>query len=320
MRADRLLAIMLLLQARGKMTAQALAGELEVSRRTILRDIQALSMAGVPVYADGGHGGGIALDAQYRVTLTGLTEREAQALFVSGLPALLHDLGLQDQAHRTLLKLFAALPALHREAVAQFRQRIHVDPVWWWNEAAPPFWDILQAAVYEDRLLRVTYRRYDDTVLQRTLEPYSLVAKAGIWYLVARHEGEFRTYRVARLMEAEALSQMFQRQADFDLEVFWHEQTAWRAAQVEPYRFSVRVNDQGRAFLQRHTLVLDATPDGDGYYTARLRVASLEEARMLVFGLGHDGIVLEPPELREEVTRSARELLDQWREQCAAHG
>ena len=121
MRADRLIAITLLLQARGKMTARELAEELEVSRRTILRDVDALSTAGIPLYAEGGHGGGIALDAQYRVTLTGLTEGEASTLFVSGLPNLLQDLGFQNRTQHTLLKLFAALPALHRKAVERFR-------------------------------------------------------------------------------------------------------------------------------------------------------------------------------------------------------
>ena len=193
MRADRLLAITMLLQARGKMTAQALAAELEVSRRTILRDIDALSIAGVPIYAEGGHGGGIALDSHYRTTLTGLTEAEALTVFISESPQLLRDLGYQEQARQSLLKLFASLPALHRNAIEQFRQRVHIDPVWWWNEAAPPFWDALQRAVYDAQLLRMTYARSDGTVAERTVEPYSLVAKAGVWYLVARRDDEFRT-------------------------------------------------------------------------------------------------------------------------------
>lgn len=309
MRADRLLAIMLLLQARGKMTTQALASELEVSRRTILRDVGALSVAGVPVYAEGGHGGGIALDAQYRVTLTGLTEAELHTLFVSGLPNALQDLGYRPQAEHTLRKLFAALPSTHRDAVEQFRQRIHVDPVWWWNEVASAHWDTLQRAVFEERMLRVAYRRHDETEAQRDLEPYSLVVKAGIWYLVARREGEFRTYRVSRLGEVILLDTVFQRLPDFDLAAYWREHTERMSRQLAPYAFTLRFNEAGHAFLKRHTLELTAISAAPGWYTAELRVASQEEARMLVFGLGADGEVITPQELHDAVRQIARRIV-----------
>jgi predicted DNA-binding transcriptional regulator YafY len=311
MRADRLLAIMMLLQARGKMTTLALAEELEVSRRTILRDIGALSIAGVPIYADGGHGGGVALDAHYRTTLTGLTEAETLTLFVSGIPNMLQDLGFRDRARQTLLKLSAALPDLHRNAIDQFRQRVHIDPVWWWNEATPPFWDALQQGVYEARLLNVTYERFDGSVVERTLEPYSLVVKAGIWYLVARREQEFRTYRVSRMRAAKLQSAYFARSEDFDLAAYWSEHTEQISAQMAPYHFSVRCNEQGLAFLRRHTLELEAIEDAAGGYTIQLRVASGEEAKMLVFGLGTDGMVLSPPELQDEVRRALAMMLDQ---------
>ncbi|MGE5333546.1 MAG: helix-turn-helix transcriptional regulator [Nitrososphaerota archaeon] len=311
MRGDRLLAIMMLLQARGKMTAQALARELEVSRRTILRDIDALSIAGVPIYADGGHGGGIELDARYRTTLTGLTEAEALTVFISESPQLLRDLGYQEQARQSLLKLFASLPTLHRNAIEQFRQRVHIDPVWWWNEASPPFWDALQRAVYDAQLLRMTYTRSDGTVGERTVEPYSLVAKAGVWYLVARRDGEFRTYRVSRIREAEILETPFQRLPDFDLETYWRAHTGQVSAQIAPYAFAVRCNDQGLAFLRRRILDVSASPDGTGWHRAEIHVSSAEEARMLVFGLGTDGMVIAPGELREDVARRARDILNQ---------
>src|SRR5690606_34139 len=140
MRADRLLAIILLLQTRGKMTAQALADELEVSRRTILRDLDALSAAGVPIYAEGGHGGGITLDENYKVTLTGLKEAEVRSLFLSSNARLLADIGLGEAAESTLLKLLAALPVPHQPSVDHIRQRILIDPVWWWHDLQPlPF-------------------------------------------------------------------------------------------------------------------------------------------------------------------------------------
>jgi len=130
MRADRLLAIMMLLQTRGKMTAQRLAERLEVSRRTILRDIDALSAAGVPVYAEGGHGGGIALDENYRTALAGLQEREARTLFVGNNAQVLSQIGLGDAAESTMLKLLAVLPAAHQPSVEHMRQRILIDPAW----------------------------------------------------------------------------------------------------------------------------------------------------------------------------------------------
>jgi predicted DNA-binding transcriptional regulator YafY len=311
MRADRLVAITLLLQVRGKMTAQELSEELEVSRRTILRDVEALSMAGIPLYTEGGHGGGIALDEHYRVTLTGLTEAEASTLFVSGLPNLLQDLGFQERTQHTLLKLFAALPALHREAVERFRQRIYIDPVGWWSEVAPPFWETLQQAVYEDRPLEITYTHHDGETVQRLVEPYSLVMKAGVWYLVARREGEFRTYRVSRLQKAERLPTTFERLEDFDLATFWREHIEQLTSQWLPYAFTVRANERGITFLKQRILELVAHPDGAGWYRAQINVATVEEARMLIFGLGVDGRVLEPPELQEDVLRIARQILNQ---------
>jgi predicted DNA-binding transcriptional regulator YafY len=311
LRADRLLAMLMLLQARGRLTARALADELEVSRRTILRDVAALSMTGVPIYAEGGHGGGISLDAAYRTSLTGLTETEALTLFVSGEPHLLDDLGFGGRAQQTLLKLFAALPSLHRNAVEQFRQRVHIDPVWWWNEATPPFWDALQRGVYESRLLRMTYLRHDGTLTERAVEPYSLVAKAGVWYLVARREQEFRTYRVSRIQQAELLDTFFARREDFDLATYWREHVEQVSAQMTPFRFSVRCDDDGLAFLQRHILDLNVTAEGEGRHVVEMRVASIEEARMLVFGVGTAGTVTAPSELARDVQDRLAAMLGQ---------
>ena len=155
MRADRLLSIILLLQTRGKMTAKALAEELEVSRRTILRDINALSFSGVPVYSEGGHGGGFSLVEEYRTTLTGLNTMEVQSLFVSSNNEALRDVGLGDAGERLLLKLLAALPKTHHSTADHIRQRLMIDPTWWWHEITiSPFWEEIQRAVYEDRMIK----------------------------------------------------------------------------------------------------------------------------------------------------------------------
>jgi predicted DNA-binding transcriptional regulator YafY len=218
MRADRLLAMVMLLQSNVKMTAKALAEALEVSRRTILRDVDALSIAGIPLYTDSGHGGGIALDENYRLNLTGLKEPEVRSLFIASNAELLHDIGLGDAAQSTLLKLFAALPAPHQPSVNHIRQRILIDPVWWWHELQPlPFWDELQQAVYEDYRIQVHYENYNGEVVERLLEPYSLVAKASLWYLVAKRDSEIHTYRVSRFQQVTLLDSHFQRPSDFDL-------------------------------------------------------------------------------------------------------
>lgn len=313
MRADRLLAIVLLLQARGKTTAQALADELEVSRRTILRDVDALSAAGIPIYAEGGHGGGIALDENYRTTLTGLQEAEVRSLFVSTNTKLLREIGLGEAAERSLLKLFAALPARYQPSVDHIRQRIHIDPMWWWQDSQPmPFWTELQRAVYEDRPIRAVYERYDNEIVERELEPYSLVNKSSFWYLLAKREGELRTYRVSRFRHISVLDSHFQRDPDFDLETYWQEHVEEFRDNLAEYRFTLRVHPDRLGFVQwlvpGRCEILE-TPD-DGWVTVRLHLESVELAKMLVFGLGAHGEIVEPAELQEAVLNNARAILD----------
>lgn len=316
MRADRLLSIIMLLQARGKMTASALAEELEVSRRTILRDVDALSMAGIPVYTDGGHGGGIALDEHYRVTLTGLKESEVRALFVSSSAELLKDIGLGEAAESTLLKLFAALPPLHQPSVDHIRQRILIDPVWWWHDLQPlPFWAELQQAVYEDRCIRVLYENYNGEIVDRILEPYSLVAKASLWYLIARREGELRTYRVSRLYHVALLDTHFQRPPDFDLMTYWQDQIQDFLATLSGFSFTLRIDGQGIAAAKWYTpgrSEIVEPADADGWLTVRFGVETIEQASIFVLSLGVHAVVVEPAELRDKVLGIARAILDHY--------
>jgi predicted DNA-binding transcriptional regulator YafY len=317
MRADRLLAIMLLLRTRGKMTSLTLAEELEVSQRTILRDVEALTMAGVPVYADGGHGGGIALDENYRVTLTGLEETEVRALFVSSSAKLLSDIGLGDAAERTLRKLFAALPAPHQPSVEHIRQRIHIDPVWWWHDSQPlPFWADLQQAVYEDRCIRVVYENRQSEIVERVLEPYSLVAKSSLWYLVARYkDGDLHTYRVSRFHQVTLLDEHFQRASDFDLATYWQEHIEDFPASLANYTFTLRLHRDRLNFAQWLTPgrweILNPA-DAAGWVTVRFQMETLELAKMLVFGLGKKAEVIEPDELRHAVLDAARDLVEHY--------
>jgi predicted DNA-binding transcriptional regulator YafY len=314
MRADRLISLVLLLQTRGTATAAALAEELEVSRRTILRDIEALSMAGVPVISEGGHGGGIALDEGYRTSLTGLKDAEIRSLFVAGNAALLRDIGLGDAAESTLLKLTAALPAAHQSAVEHIRRRVYIDPLWWWHESAPlPFWDALQTAVYEDRRIRVTYENREKEFVERVLEPYSLVAKSSTWYLVAKREGEMRTYRVSRLHKVMVLDERFARDSTYDLATYWQGHLAAFAAGIDTYEFTLKIDPAMLNFVRwltpgRSEVLAEDT--ASGWLTIRLNVDAPELADMLVFGLGAQCEVIEPEALRGRVRQAALAIID----------
>lgn len=314
MRADRLISLVLLLQTRGKTTAAALAEELNVSRRTILRDIDALSVAGVPVIAEGGHGGGIALDEGYRTSLTGLKEAEIRSLFVAGNSALLKDIGLGDAAESSMLKLTAALPAAHQSAVEHIRQRVYIDPLWWWHESAPlPFWDTLQSAVYEGRRIRVLYENHGKELVERILEPYSLVAKSSTWYLAARRGGEMRTYRVSRLHEVIVLNERFVRDSRFDLAAYWQAHLAGFAAGIDTYAFTLRIDPTRLNFVRWLTpgrSEILAEGGANGWLTVRINVETPELADMLVFGLGIQCEVVEPDDLRDRVRTAALAIID----------
>lgn len=203
MRADRLLSLLMLLQARGRMTAEELAKKLEVSERTVYRDLSALGMAGVPVYAERGPGGGCGLIDGYRTNLTGLTETEVHTLFMAGAPALLNDLGLGRSLDGAVLKLLAALPVTFRENVERARQRIHIDAFGWSHAEEPvPFLAAVQDAVLRDRRLQITYRKGNGNVVDRLVDPLGLVAKSTIWYLVGAVDGQTRIFRVSRVLDA----------------------------------------------------------------------------------------------------------------------
>jgi predicted DNA-binding transcriptional regulator YafY len=315
MRADRLLSIILLLQTRGKMTAKALAQELEVSRRTILRDINALSFSGVPVYSQGGHGGGIALDEAYRTTLTGLNTLEVQSLFVANNNEALHDVGLGDAGERLLLKLLAALPNAQHSAADHIRQRLMIDPTWWWHETAiSPFWEEIQRAVYEDRMIKAQYQNYDGHLAERTLAPYSLICKSSVWYLLAERDGELRTYRINRFHSLHLLDESFTRRPDFDLPAYWRAHLQNLDSFSSGYRCTLRVHPDRIAFVK--TLMpgrweMDADAEDTEWKIITLSMDSDLQAKMLVFGLSGFIEILEPSELKKAVAAQARDVLEQ---------
>ncbi len=314
MRADRLLSIILLLQTRGKMTAKMLAEELEVSRRTILRDITALSFSGVPVYSQGGHGGGIALVEEYRTTLTGLNKFEVQSLFVANNNAALRDVGLGDAGERLLLKLLVALPNTQHSTADHIRQRLMIDPTWWWHDASmSPFWDDIQKAVYEDRLIEVEYENFDGKITQRLLAPYSLICKSSVWYLLAERDKELRIYRVSRIQSVCLLDTSFSRRPDFDLPTYWREKAQSLENLPSEYGCVLRIHPERISLIKwlmpgRWELIEDV--NDKGWMTISLTMDSDLLAEMLVFGLAGSVEVVAPPELKDAVVAKARGVLE----------
>ena len=222
MRADRLVSIILMLQNRGPRTCAGLADELEVSRRTILRDLDALSTAGVPVIAEGGHGGGVRLDESYRAGLTGLGVGELRALLIGADAALARDLGMGDALRLGQLKLRAAQAKRFEPAVDILQRRLLIDSRWWWHDAsADPFLAPLQAAVFADEIVDTHYEHYDGSARRGPLQPHGLVAKSGLWYLVAGRDGQLRTYRVSRFRSVRPTGKHFQLSPAFDIRTWW---------------------------------------------------------------------------------------------------
>src|SRR5579885_2647363 len=226
MRADRLISLLMLLQTRGRLTAQELASRLEVSERTIYRDLEALSSAGIPVYAERGPGGGISLVDGYQTRLSGLTAAEAQALFLLSVAGPLSDLGLDSALNDALLKLSATLPASQREDAQHLRERIHMDTTWWYySRETLPQLSLLQEAVCHDQTILLQYLDERNNSCRCMLHPYGLVSKAGIWFLVAVHaqSGEQHILRVSRIQSVEISEASFVRPPDFDLATCWRD-------------------------------------------------------------------------------------------------
>ncbi|MFI6317426.1 helix-turn-helix transcriptional regulator [Nonomuraea sp. NPDC050556] len=312
MRAGRLLSLLLLLQTRGRMTATELAGELEVSVRTVYRDVEALSGAGVPVYADRGPLGGYQLLDGYRTRLNGLTPEEASSLFLAGLPGPAAELGLAEVAANAELKLLAALPPEPRSQAARMRERFHLDvPGWYRSSDDVPFLGEVSEAVWDERPIRMTYRRWGQQEVERVVNPYGLVLKGGSWYLVAAPEGGSpRTYRVSRILTVQVLPGTFTRPADFELTAFWRSYAQEFRERMYTAEAVVRVAP-GMDSLLAYTLGTDVVtaalagagePDEQGWVTITLPVESLNHARWLLLRLGASVEVLAPQELRELMT------------------
>jgi predicted DNA-binding transcriptional regulator YafY len=324
MRADRLLSLLMLLQTRGRMTAAELARELEVSVRTIYRDIEALSLSGVPVYTERGPGGGCALLDNYRTTLTGLTPAEVRALFALSIPAPLDDLGLAQELKTALLKLSAALPAARRDDETQTRQRIYLDNTGWFQAREPvPHLPAIQQAVWQDRQLLLSRRLPFGTRVDRKVDPYGLVAKAGAWYLVWAGESHIRATPLREIIGARLTDDHFTRPSGFELAAFWERWSAAYESSRPSFSVMVRISPLVLRYLTHVLGDSVINPDGPrehsdahGQDTITLTFETFEDARGQILGLGGAVEVLAPQALRASVADFARQIIARY-DKCA---
>ncbi|MET7733187.1 transcriptional regulator [Streptomyces sp. NPDC005402] len=320
MRADRLLSLLLSLQSRGQQTARQLAAELEVSVRTVYRDLEALSAAGVPVVASGGPGGGCRLLEGWRSPLLGISAEEATALLAAASGSgPLERIALGDALAQARLKLLAALPAAGREQANTTASRFHIDTQAWFKPPEPvPHLPVLVDAVRRDRRLRLAHASRCGAT--RTVDPLGLVAKAGVWYLIVRSDRGIRAHRASRITEAELLPESFTRPADFDLSAYWARWTAEFEASLDQLPVTVRLTPAGLAALPQ---VLGDTasaaratvdPDEPGRHRLILHFDDRQAACRRLLGFGPDAEVLEPADVRAELAETARRTAARYRD------
>jgi predicted DNA-binding transcriptional regulator YafY len=308
-RAGRLVAILLHLQQRGRSTAAELAGQLEVSVRTIYRDVATLQAAGVPLWTETGPGGGIRLVEGWRTRLDGLTADEAGALFLGGAPAAVAELGLGTVLTAAQTKVLATLPPELRGRVGRVRERFHLDaPGWFHRDETLPHLAAVAEAVWGDRRIDVRYQRRDRAVSRR-LDPLGLVLKAGTWYLVAAHRGEPRTYRVGRIEEAVVRDERSARPDDFDLAGWWASSSAAFDRSVLRDTVRLRLSPRALRLLRRLTDVTAVEgPDAEGWQEVTAVVESPDVALEQLAGLGDGVEVLDPPSLRAGLAALGRSV------------
>lgn len=323
MRASRLLSILLLLQTRGRMTAETLAAEFEVSVRTIYRDIDQLSAAGAPVYADRGRSGGFQLMDGYRTRLTGLTDAEAETLFLGGLSGPAAQMGFSGAVTTMQLKLLAALPPERQAAAERLAGRFHLDPVGWYQttdeaERLP----VIAQAVWNSRRISVRYESWKGEVA-RELEPLGLILKAGLWYLAARAvEGrrEPRTYRVSNILDLTVSESTFERPAGFDLAAWWAETSRRFEGDIFTGTATLRVSRAGLKLLaklgaeQARIAAEAAAGSADPRVEVTVPIESVEHAATDILRLGPEAEVLAPAALRDSMRAAAGRLAQLYRD------
>ena len=317
MRADRLISLLLLLQNDGPTTVAQLATRLEVSKRTVLRDVDALSGLGVPVYSDRGRAGGIRLLPGYATHLNALSPLEAEAIALVSAPSMVGGLGLEKPLASALQKITAAGPAVHQLRAQHARHRMLFDTTPWFSTpAAPPILDRLRSAVWTDQISRLDYERADGVAKTYRVRPYALVAKVDIWYLVADTAGGMRVFRVARIQHADVTSETFMRKPDFDLHRFWD---GWcKRFEADPgnrYLVELSITPNGKQLLLErfggwHAAALAAVDDRATRSRVTLDLEREHIAVNTLVELGREATLIKPKRLRTKLTRLARDVLE----------
>ena len=315
MRASRLLSILILLQMRGRLSAEALAAEFEVSVRTLYRDVDQRIAAGVPIYAERGRAGGFQLHDGYRTKLTGFTAQEADALLLSGVGAAAQDLGLGPDLAAAQLKLLASLPPESGASAERVSARFHLDPINWYTRAdASDVLKPLAVAVWNERRIRLRYESWKGLV-ERTVDPLGLVLKGGIWYLVAAVKGAPRTYRVSNIQKMQTLDVRFTRPRRFNLSRYWREWSKDFEARLLKAHATIEVSPAGRRILRdanaaaHEALLANNKPcKPEGWLRARVPVESVELAKLQLLRLGAEVKVIDPPALRAAIAAEAGKI------------
>lgn len=315
MRASRLLSLLILLQTRGRASAESLAQRFGVSVRTVYRDVDQLSAAGVPVWAERGRNGGFSLLEGFRTTLTGLTPAEAEALLLAGVGQAAADLGIGADAAAAQLKMLASLPPRSGARAARVGSRFHLDPLGWHARAEPPeLLPRLAAALWNDLRVRLDYEGWKGAVT-REVDPLGLVLKAGVWYLVAAADGKPRTYRVGAIRRLEVLDAKFRRPARFDLARHWAQAARDFESRLLTGRATVRLSAEGRRILREVSPAAAEAAERaheacapEGWIRAEIPVESRAYATRQLLSLGAEIEVVAPPELRRSLASAAEAI------------
>jgi len=319
MRASRLLSIQMLLETRGSMSARALAEALEISMRTLYRDVDQLAAAGVPVYAERGRNGGFRLMEGWKTTLTGLTSAEAQAVFMTGLAGPAAELGLGEHVEGARLKLLSSLPAPWRDDAQRVSSRFHLDPVEWYRESeSTPHLATVAGAVWNERQLAMRYESWTDTA-ERVVSPLGLVLKAGAWYLVAVSKAEPRTYRISSIKAATMLEAGIKRPKNFQLAAYWAQSIERFECELYKGRATLLATPAGLRHLRvlssaiansiaKLPPVTDKEARSDGRVEVTIPIESIEDASLQLLRLAAQVEVLRPAELRRAMVAKLKEI------------
>lgn len=308
MRADRLLSILLILQVEGKTSSRDLAQRLEVSERTILRDMDALTSADIPVYAERGAKGGWRLLDDYRTSLTGMNERELLTLFAVRASPFLKDLGLDKAAENALLKVSASLPKTKQQGLDQVKQKLLIDSSDGKDEH--PFLPAVQRAIWEEKQIRVSYQRFDGSQSERVISPLGLVLKGKRWYLAGLADSAIKTFRVSRMLNVETLERSWDYPDDFDLETYWQQSVTRFKASLPTYFVKAQVEQSAfnrHGLIGRFAQLEESSGAKEGWLSVVIRFETQEDALAWLLSLGSKVIILEPTALKQLLLTSLRE-------------